>query len=101
MQEEQKHSQAKYASTIHNVTDELTRRGVVKEHEEAEISVVPVEGEMYERLVRKDGRPLTAKERRDQEKDAAKSREPVKSGQKGPDDVTFNEEPLADTTSRQ
>jgi hypothetical protein len=94
-QEEQKHSEAKYAWTKHKATDELTGNGAVKEHQEAEISVVPIEGEMYERLVKKDGRPLTAKEQEEQEKDEAKFRERVKSGQKDPDDVTFNEELLS------
>ncbi len=60
-----------YGYQIHSLTDHLDGDGKVKEHHEANFQTVLIEGESFPRLINKDGKPLSDK---DKEK-AAKAEE--------------------------
>jgi hypothetical protein len=88
----------KYAYTQLTVTEKLDGNGSVKERQERVYHVFPIQGASYYRLVQKDGKPLSAKElKQEQERerkfrqDLAQKKRPAK-GDDDDDDVAFDEE---------
>ncbi len=100
--EEQK-LESKYTYTRHSVQEELDAQGKLKKRRDTVYQVFPIEERPYARAVLKDGRPLSAKELKEEQKRERKFREALAKEKKNPpppkkqddDEVEFNEEVVA------
>lgn len=87
--------EARLSSRVLRTSQDLNDEGNVDEAEERLYDVFPIGIYPFERLIEKDGEPLSNKELREQQKKEAEFREKVASGENPTDDeersVTFNQ----------
>lgn len=72
---EDRHSDARYTYTQQTVTEVLDSKGAVKKREVRDYVAVPISGQLFLRLVRKDGKPLEGRDAKDEQERERKFRE--------------------------
>jgi hypothetical protein len=94
--EAQNHS-AKYTFAQTVVTEKLDKTGALDEREVKLFQVVPLEGESYSRLIKKNGQPLSEEDRRAERKREQKFRRQLSERRQRKDDdrVRIDEELLS------
>jgi hypothetical protein len=92
---QERHADARYTYTQQSVAETLDGKGAVKKREVRDYVAVPISGQLYLRLLRKDGKPLEGRDLRDEQERQRKFREKMsrpKGEQKDDGEVEFNEE---------
>lgn len=90
-------NQTRYVYTLRNVVEELDERGTLKERRERLYQTVIIDGERYNRLVAKDGKPLSSEDQKREQEREQKFRktaaERKRKKREGDDDqIALNEE---------